>query len=150
MYPEIWGLEIFKFKAARHKQKQKWRNGGSVCTLPGSTHSGNRNITNYHRLVHLDLSNSWINPTNAHYTLLSLFSGCLFMTSVTSQLCFYFKPGDRLVVTSEHVLRCGGLMVCNHCKWANLSNLRCCPAISVAAFNHMADSARLSDCQPQL
>lgn len=69
------------------------------------------------------------------------------MTSVTSQLCFYFEPGDILVVTSEHVLRCGELMACNHCKRANLTNLQRCPHIPVAAFNHLSELARLSDCQ---
>ncbi len=69
------------------------------------------------------------------------------MTAVTSQLCFYFEPGDILVVTSEHVLCCGGLMGCNHCKRANLANLRRRPRIPVAAFNHLSEFARLSDCQ---
>lgn len=98
-------------------------------------------------LVHFDLSNSCFNPASAHYTFMSLFSARLFMTTVTSQLCFYFEPGDILVVTSEHVLCCGGLMGCNHCKWANLTNLRRCPRIPVAAFNHLPELGWLSDCQ---
>lgn len=57
------------------------------------------------------------------------------MTSVTPQLCFYFETGDILVVTSEHVLCCGGLMGCNHCKQANLTSLRRCPRAPAVAFN---------------
>lgn len=102
---------------------------------------------NYHHLVHLDLSISSFNPASAHYAFMSLFSAPTFMTTVTSQLCFHFKPGDVLVVTSEHVLCCGGLMGGNHCKRANLTNLRRCPHIPVAAFNHSPELARLSDCQ---
>lgn len=48
----------------------------------------------------------------------------------------YFEPGDVLVVTGEHVLRCGELMACNNCKQANLTNLWCRPHIPAAAFNH--------------
>lgn len=78
---------------------------------------------------------------------MSLLSALTFMTTVTSQLCFHFEPRDVLVGTSEHVLCCGGLMGCNHCKRANLTNLRRCPRIPVAAFNHSPELASLSDCQ---
>lgn len=122
--------------------KENKKSDGLSFTLP-STRPGNRNIANYQ-----PFSSPWSEQLQklTQQTLIthspSLFSGWLFMTTVTSQLCFYFEPGDGLVVTSEHVLRCGGLMGCNHCKRANLFSLRYCPAIPVAALNHAPDSAR--------
>lgn len=91
---------------------------------------------NYHHLVHLDLEQLLVKPAGVHCAFMSFFSALTFMTGVTSQLWFYFGPGDVSVVTSEHVLCCAGLMGRNYCKRANLTNLLRRPRVPEAAFNH--------------
>lgn len=93
---------------------------------------------NYQPLVHFDLrdlTQQLLIMHSCHYSVPDFYDS----RDITAVL--YFEPGDLLVVTSEHVLRCGGLMGCNHCKRANLTNLRRCPHIPVAAFNHLLELA---------